>query len=85
MPSSLTSGRSIGFLRKIKKEPGLEDEVGSSQAQPHCPPLPMVLFNIVNWTPNSRQGTVPSKIFRSNTVYLGLYVVSHRANIILAF
>jgi len=59
----------------MKKEPGLEDEVGPSHMQPYRPLMPTMLFNIVNLTPNLRQGTGPGKIFRSNTVYLG-YLLS---------
>jgi len=71
LPSSLTSGSRIVFVRKMKKEPGLEDEVGPSDAQPHYPPLPTMLCKNVNPTPNSRQRTGPGMIFCSYTVYIG--------------
>ena len=62
VPSSLTNGKSIDNLPKMKTEPSLEDEDGSSHAQRQRPAPPTPLLTTVNLTTNTCATTTPGKI-----------------------
>ena len=80
---SLTSGKNMDNLPKMKIEPGLEDEDGSSYArwQCHAPPMPLLIS--VNQTTNMCTTNAPGKIVGTYTLYLDFYTVSHGANMML--
>jgi len=70
LPYSLTSESTIVCVPQMNKEPGVVDEAGSSQAQPHSTPLPPALCTNMSQTPNSRQCTDSDMIFHSSTMYI---------------